>query len=81
MNDKTTLIRTILATVAVIIVVLGTIDIIPKTISLIIGSIVLAGTSVWNGVEAIRCGRKRSGIVNIITAAVLVVLCLTSVLL
>ncbi len=80
-NGKTTLIRTILSTVAVIVVVLGTLDIIPDTLSLIIGSVILAGTSAWNGVESIVNGRKKAGIVNIVAAAVLVILCIITVLL
>ena len=80
-NSKAPLIRTILATVSVIVVLLGTLDIIPKTISLIAGSVILAGTSVWNGVDAILNGRKKSGIINIAAAVILIVMCVTAVFL
>ncbi|MBQ8435933.1 MAG: hypothetical protein IJX24_08025 [Oscillospiraceae bacterium] len=74
-NTRTTLIRTVISAVAVIIIIIGALDIIPKTIGLVIASALLSASSIWNGVESIIKGRTKTGIINLIAGVILIALC------
>lgn len=74
-NTRTTLIRTVISAVAVIIIIIGSLDIIPKTIGLVIASALLSASSIWNGVESIIKGRTKTGIINLIAGVILIALC------
>ncbi|MGN0614452.1 MAG: hypothetical protein ACI4JB_11210 [Porcipelethomonas sp.] len=80
-KKTTSIIRTILCVVVMAIIVLGWLEIIPDSVSIIIAAVVLCGVSVWNGAEALKEGRKGAGIVNMVAAGILVLLCIASLFL
>ena len=80
-NSKAPLIRTIISAVAVVIVILSAMEIIPNLIGLCVAAALLCVTSIWNGIDAVKSGRKVSGIVNIVLAVILIAICAVSVLL
>lgn len=80
-TSKASLIRVIISTVALIIIILGMVDVIPNKISLITSVALVCIAVIWSGVEAIRNKRTKSAIVNFVMAAILVALTLTAILL
>ena len=53
-RKKLAIVRAILCILVIVIVILGWIEIIPKTIGMIISTIILCVVSGWNGVEALQ---------------------------
>lgn len=80
-TSKTSLIRVIISTVALVIIILGMVDIIPNNISLIISVALVSIAVIWSGVEAIINKRTKSAIVNFVMAAILIALTLTAIFL
>ena len=85
MNEKkgrtAALIRAALCVVVMVVVILGWLEIMPSEVGIIIASGLLCGVSLWNGIEAVRNGRKGAGIFNFIMSGVLILLCVTAILL
>lgn len=77
---KSVLIRTIMSAIAVVIVILSALEIIPEMTGLIVASVILAAASVWNGIESIKEGRTKTGVVNLVAAVLLIVLGTVSVI-
>lgn len=80
-RKKLTIVRAILCVLVMVIVILGWIDIIPKTIGMIISTVILCIVSSWNGIEALQMKRKGAGIFNLIMAALILVLCIIAIVL
>ena len=64
-RKKLAIVRAILCILVIVIVILGWIEIIPKTIGMIISTIILCVVSGWNGVEALQMKRKGAHQVHI----------------
>jgi heme/copper-type cytochrome/quinol oxidase subunit 4 len=74
-NKKTAMIRAILCVIVIVIVILGWIDIIPKTAGIVAASLILCVISVWNGLVAIKNQQKHVAVFNFIITGVIVILC------
>lgn len=80
-RKKLVILRAILCVFVIVIVILGWTDIIPKTIEMIVCTIVLGVVTIWNGVEAIQMKRKGAAALNFIMAAVILTLCIAGLFL
>ena len=79
-RKKLAIVRAILCILVIVIVILGWIEIIPKTIGMIISTIILCVASGWNGVEALQMKRKGAGIFNFVICALILALCIITII-
>lgn len=79
-RKKLAIVRAILCILVIVIVILGWIEIIPKTIGMIISTIILCVVSGWNGVEALQMKRKGTGIFNFVICALILALCIITII-
>ncbi len=66
------IIRIILCVVILITCLLGMFKVVDKTITIPITSVSLIAVSAWNGIEAIREGRKKQAILMFVCIAILI---------
>ena len=79
-RKKLAIVRAILCILVIVIVILGWIEIIPKTIGMIISTIILCVVSGWNGVEALQMKRKGAGIFNFVICELILALCIITII-
>ena len=79
-RKKLAIVRAILCILVIVIVILGWIEIIPKTIGMIISTIILCVVSGWNGVEALQMIRKGAGNFNFVISALILALCIITII-
>lgn len=80
-RKKLVIVRAILCVLVIAVVILGWIEIIPKSIGMIISTVILCIVSSWNAVEALQMKRKGACIFNFTIAALILVLCIISIIL
>ncbi len=79
-RKKLAIVRAILCILVIVIVILGWIEIIPKTIGMIISTIILCVVSGWNGVEALQMKLKGACIFNFVICALILGLCIITII-
>ena len=79
-RKKLAIVRAILCILVIVIVILGWIEIIPKTIGMIISTIILCVVSGWNGVEALQMKRKGCRLFNFVICALILALCIITII-
>lgn len=73
-QKNSALVRIILCVVVLIVLFLGIFKIVSKKITLPVSSVLLIAVAIWNGVEYLKSGKKKTAAVTFIMAAVLLIL-------
>lgn len=73
-QKNSALVRIVLCVVVLIVLFLGIFKIVSRKITLPVSSVLLIAVAIWNGVEYLKSGKKKTAAVTFIMAAVLLIL-------
>lgn len=79
-NKNSSMVRIILCVIALIIIIISWLDIIPDKIGIILSVAALLIVTIWNGIEALGEGNKKSAIAKFVLSGILVILCAVTVI-